>query len=159
MVSSIYSLLPQCQSREWPTSSTTWRQKEPTWVRPQSSFLSLLCLLYLTLEFIPLCRIYFRYISESCGAKTSQWVCVFNVDCNINSPIFIIYQTRRIFFFKWLQEIFCCLQDSWASELLSSLGEFLSEALNSSSKPRLYEIYQAGTSEQGRIRNCLLDFN
>lgn len=45
-----------------------------------------------------------------------------------------------------LQEIF---QDSWTSELQSTLDDFLSEALRSSSKPRLYEIFVAGTSEQG----------
>lgn len=35
-------------------------------------------------------------------------------------------------------------------ELIGSLESFLSEGLLSSSKPRLFEVFQAGTSEQGK---------
>ncbi|XP_067941355.1 lisH domain-containing protein ARMC9-like isoform X2 [Watersipora subatra] len=45
-----------------------------------------------------------------------------------------------------LQDIF---KESWAGGLQSTLKEFLSQALDSSCKPRLYEIFQAGTGEEG----------
>ena len=43
------------------------------------------------------------------------------------------------------------LQDSWSVDLKAELQDFLSDALRSSAKPRLYEIYQAGTNEQGTV--------
>ena len=36
-------------------------------------------------------------------------------------------------------------------DLKAELQDFLSDALRSSAKPRLYEIYQAGTNEQGTV--------
>ena len=46
------------------------------------------------------------------------------------------------------------LQDSWSVDLKAELQDFLSDALRSSAKPRLYEIYQACTNEQGTVICC-----
>lgn len=44
-------------------------------------------------------------------------------------------------------------------ELIGSLESFLSEGLLSSSKPRLFEVFQAGTSEQGKQIALILSTN